>query len=58
MIEIKGILEFDPVNVTKKHLKQSSWKRTAIVKFNDDISEYYSWFLQKRFDLKFDLKFD
>lgn len=52
MIEIKGILEFDPINVTKKHLKQSSWKRTAIVKFNDDISEYYSWFLQKRFDLK------
>lgn len=52
MIEIKGILEFDPINVTKKHLKQSSWKRTAIVKFNDDIPEYYSWFLQKRFDLR------
>lgn len=52
MIEIKGILEFDPINITKKHLKQSSWKRTVFVKFNDDIPEYYSWFLKKRFDLK------
>lgn len=52
MFEIKGILEFDPVNVTKKHLAQSSWKRTAMVRFDCDLFAYYSWFLEKRFNLK------
>ena len=52
MFELKGILEFDPVNVTKKHLSQSSWKRTAMVRFDCDLFAYYSWFLEKRFNLK------
>jgi hypothetical protein len=52
MFEIKGIIEFDPVNVTKKHNAQSSWKKTAMVKFDDDTFAYYSWFLEKRFNLK------
>lgn len=51
MFEIKGKIEFDPINVTKKHGKQSSWKRTALVKFDCDIYDYYSWFLKKRFNL-------
>ena len=53
MFEITGKIEFDPINVTKKHDKQSSWKKVAIVKFdnNDDTYAYYSWFLKKRFNL-------
>lgn len=51
MFKIKGKIKFDPVNVTKKHQKQSSWKKTAIVKFDGDLYAYYSWFLQKRFNL-------
>jgi hypothetical protein len=52
MFEIKGILEFDPINVTKKHFSQSSWKKTVMVRFDDDLCSYYSWFIQKRFNLK------
>jgi hypothetical protein len=51
MFEIKGKLHFDPINVTKKHHRQSSWKKVAIIKFNDDLPEYYTWFLNKRFNL-------
>ena len=51
MFEIKGKIYYDPINVTKKHFKQSSWKKVAIVRFNDDLPEYYSWFLKKRFNL-------
>ncbi len=51
MLKIVGKIEFDPINVTKKHNKQSSWKRTALVKFDCDTYAYYSWFLQKRFNL-------
>ena len=51
MFEIKGKIVFDPINVTKKHNDQSTWKKVAIVKFDCDIYAYYSWFLQKRFNL-------
>jgi hypothetical protein len=51
MFEMKGILVFDPINVTKKHNAQSAWKKVAIVKFDCDTYSYYSWFLQKRFNL-------
>jgi hypothetical protein len=51
MFEMKGILVFDPINVTKKHNAQSAWKKVAIVKFDCDAYSYYSWFLQKRFNL-------
>ena len=51
MLELIGKIEFDPINVTKKHNKQASWKKTAMVKFDCDIWEYYSWFLKKRFNL-------
>jgi hypothetical protein len=52
MFEIKGKILFDPINVTKKHNAQSSWKKVAMVEFKDDIWAYYSWFLEKRFNLK------
>jgi len=51
MFEMKGILVFDPINVTKKHNAQSAWKKVAIVKFDCDLYAYYSWFLKKRFNL-------
>lgn len=52
MFRIKGKIEFNPIDITKKHKNQSSWKKVAIVKFNDDTHLYYSWFLKKRFNLK------
>ncbi len=52
MFEIKGKIEFDPINVSKKHQKQSSWKRTAMVKFDCEMFLYYAWFLDRRFGLK------
>lgn len=51
MFEMKGILVFDPINVTKKHNAQSAWKKVAIVKFDCELYDYYSWFLKKRFNL-------
>lgn len=51
MFEMIGKIEFDPINVTKKHNKQSSWKKTAIIKFDDNVYDYYAWFLKKRFDI-------
>ena len=51
MFEIKGKIVFDPINVTKKHNTQSTWKKVAIIKFDCDTYEYYSWFLKKRFNL-------
>lgn len=52
MFELKGILKFDPINVTKKHHSQSSWKKTVMVQFDCDMTSYYSWFIFKRFNLK------
>ena len=51
MFKIKGKIVFDPTNYTKKHNKQSSWKKTVIVIFNDDLADYYSWFIKTRFNL-------
>lgn len=51
VIECKGILDFEVKNVTKKHERQSSWKKVAMILTNDDICQYYAWFLKKRFNL-------
>lgn len=51
LIKLKGIIEFNPKDVTRKHKSQSSWKRIAIIKTNCDIDKYYAWFLKKRFNL-------
>lgn len=52
LIEGVGVLEFQPQNITKKHNNQSSWKRIAMIRCYDDTAAYYSWFLDKRFNLK------
>lgn len=50
-ITLKGKIGFEPENRTKKHNNQSSWKRMAMVFFDGDICEYYSWFIQRRYNL-------
>jgi hypothetical protein len=47
-----GKIVFEPVNYTKKHNMQASWKRIAMVFFDGDVTEYYAWFLKKRYNLE------
>ena len=51
-IEIKGNIEFEVVNYTKKHHNQAAWKRVAMIMIDGDIAEYYAWFIEKRYNLK------
>ena len=51
MLSIKGKIVFDPVNKTKKHIAQGSWKKSAMIMIDGDICEYYAWFLKKRFNI-------
>ena len=51
-LELKGILKFNPEDKTKKHKDQASWKKMALVLFDGEICEYYSWFIEKRYGLK------
>ena len=51
-ITYEGIIQFELPDVTKKHESQADWKRTAMVLFEGELCEYYSWFLKKRFDLQ------
>lgn len=52
MIKVTGKIWFDPINRTKKHNIQSEWKRTAMVIFDCDMTEYYAWFIKKRYNLE------
>lgn len=52
LFKVKGILNFTPEDVTRKHKNQSSWKRVALIKTDCDIADYYAWFLKTRFNLK------
>lgn len=52
MFKIKGKITFDPINKTKKHEKQSQWKKTALVEFKDDTYKLYAWFIDKTFGIK------
>jgi len=51
-IKIYGKIVFDPKDVTKKHSKQASWKRMAMVMIDGDITEYYAWFLNRRYHIE------
>lgn len=51
--KLSGKITFDPVDLTKKHVKQSAWKKTAVVLIdNKDFYKYYSWFVKKRYNLE------
>lgn len=52
MIQVTGKIWFDPKNVTKKHNTQAEWKRMAMVTFEGEMTEYYSWFIKKRYNLE------
>lgn len=50
-ILLTGRIEFEPENITKKHNLQASWKHMAMVLFDGDITDYYAWFIKKRYNL-------
>lgn len=50
-IKLKGRIKFDPKDVTTKHHSQANWKRVAMVMFTGDVTEYYSWFIERRYNL-------
>lgn len=49
--QLTGKLDFFPDVITKKHDKQASWKRVAMIRTSCDVDDYYAWFLKKRFNL-------
>lgn len=51
LIKYNGIIQFEPEHITKKHETQGEWKRTAMIMFDGDITDYYAWFIKKRFQL-------
>lgn len=59
MIVLKGKIIFDPVDRTAKHKSQASWKKVAIITFEDELNpsengicDYYAWFINKRYSIK------
>lgn len=50
-VKITGKIKFDPKDKTKKHESQNSWKKMAMVMIGGDESDYYSWFIKKRYSL-------
>lgn len=51
MIRISGKIYFDPEDKTNKHKNQATWKRVAMVLIDGDVSEYYAWFINRRYNL-------
>lgn len=51
MLKMIGKIVANPVNVSNKHNKQSTWKKVSIVQFDDDFCDYYRWFIKKEFGL-------
>ena len=51
-IKLIGKVVFDPKDVTAKHAKQGSWKKVAMISIGGEISEYYAWFIKKRYNIK------
>ena len=54
MFEIKGKIQFDPKDITKKHKLQSAWKRNVLIVFdeNDETIRYYKYLLEERFGFR------
>jgi hypothetical protein len=50
-ITLTGTINFEPSDKTKKHLSQASWKKIAMVLIDGDITDYYAWFIKKRYNL-------
>jgi hypothetical protein len=54
-LELKGKILFDPKDQTKKHKKQASWKKMALINLPGDLCDYYAWLIDKRYNLKLNL---
>jgi len=52
MINVKGIIHFDPLPLTTKHKKQAKWKNHANVQLNCELDKYYAWFVKTRYNVK------
>ena len=52
LVKYSGRVEFEVPHKTKKHELQASWKRTAMILMPGDITEYYAWFIRKRFNIE------
>ena len=50
-IKLIGKIVFDPKGRTKKHKRQASWKKVAMISIGGDASEYYAWFIKKRYSI-------
>jgi hypothetical protein len=50
-ITLTGKIIFEPINLTRKHKSQASWKRIAFVEFEGDICSYYAWFINRRYNI-------
>ena len=50
-VEAIGTIIFDPEDVSKKHGRQSSWKKVAMLMLKDDTAEYYAWFIRRRYNV-------
>lgn len=48
-VTYRGRLEFNLKDITAKHVRQSSWKKTGMITLRDDSNRYYRWFLERRF---------
>lgn len=44
---ISGRIKFDPPDYTKKHIKQSEWKRVVIIEIDSELDAMYRWYLSK-----------
>jgi hypothetical protein len=51
LLKVAGVMEFEPEDRTRKHKSQASWKRVAMIRTNDDLADYYAWFINRRFNL-------
>jgi len=51
-ITLEGTIYFDPEDKTNKHKSQASWKKMAMVIFKGDVTQYYAWFIKKRFGVE------
>lgn len=49
---MRGKIVFDVPNVTRKHNRQSDWKRIAMVMFEGDMAYYYAWFIERRYGIR------
>ena len=52
LVKYSGRIEFEIPHKTKKQELQASWKRTAMILMPGDITEYYAWFIKKRYNVE------